>query len=257
MSTIHDSAIIAPGAELGSDVDIGPFCTIGPHVKIGDGTRLISHVVVDGNTTLGENCTLFPFACVGTQTQDLKFKGAETYVEIGAQTTLREYVTVNSGTNEGEVTRVGVGCHIMAYCHIAHACKVGNEVIMANCATLAGEVQVEDQVILGGMAGIHQFVRIGRLAIVGGCTKVTQDCMPYMTVDGNPARNRGINRIGLERKGIHADIQRRLRQVHRIMCREDLSTRQALDRIVDEVDSGDEVDSLVAFIRASERGVVK
>ncbi len=257
MSEIHESAIIAPGAEIGSDVTIGPYCTVGEYVKIGDGTTLKSHVVVDGNTTIGQKCEIFPFACIGTQTQDLKFKGGETFVEIGNATTLREYVTVNSGTNEGEVTRVGSGCHVMAYCHVAHACNVGNGVIMANCATLAGEVTVEDQAILGGMAGVHQFVRIGRMSIVGGCTKVTQDCMPYMTIDGNPARTRGLNRLGLDRRGVESDVQKRLKQAHKILCRQDLATRQALDRIVEEIESCLEVDYLVSFVRNSERGCIK
>ena len=257
MSSIHPTAIVADGAQIGTDVTIGPYCTIGDEVKIGNGTRLISHVVVDGATTIGERCSVFPFACVGTQTQDLKFDGAATFVEIGNQTTLREYVTVNSGTTAGEVTRVGRGCHIMAYCHIAHACNVGNEVIMANCATLAGEVVVEDQVILGGMAGVHQFVRIGRLCIVGGCTKVTKDCMPFMTVDGNPARNRGVNRVGLGRRGVESDAQRHLKQAYRILCREDLATRRALDRIADEVPECEEVSHLVSFVRNSERGVIR
>lgn len=257
MSEIHVSAIIAPGAEIGNDVTIGPYCTIGEHVKIGDGSKLKSHVVVEGNTTIGQKCEIFPFACIGTQTQDLKFKGAETYVEIGDSTTLREYVTVNSGTNAGEVTRVGSSCHVMAYCHVAHACTVGNGVIMANCATLAGEVVVEDQAILGGMVGVHQFVRIGRLAIVGGCTKVTQDCMPYMTIDGNPAKTHGLNRIGLERRGVDAEVQKRLKQAHKILCRQDLSTRQALDRIGDEIEACVEVDYLVSFVRSSQRGCIK
>lgn len=255
--TVHPTAVVATGAHLGADVEIGPYCVIGPEVTIGAGTRLMAHVVVDGWTTIGARCTLFPFACIGTQTQDLKFRGGRTSVEIGDETTLREYVTVNSGTNEGEVTRVGSRCHIMAYAHVAHACQVGNGVIMANGATLAGEVVVEDQATIGGLCGIHQFVRVGRMAMLGGCTKLTQDCMPYMIADGNPAQVHGVNRIGLQRRNVSEESQRLLKQAHRILCRENLSTSQALERIDAELEKSPELDVLVAFVRKSERGVLK
>ncbi len=255
--TVHPTAVVAQGAELGAGVEIGPYCVVGPQVVIGDGTRLLSHVVVDGRTRIGKRCTVFPFASLGTQTQDLKFRGGQTFVEIGDETTVREYVTINSGTNEGEVTRVGSHCHIMAYSHVAHACRVGNGVIMANAATLAGEVVVEDLAVLGGMVGVHQFVRIGTMAMIGGCTKLTQDCMPYMIVDGNPAKVHGINRIGLQRKNVGDEAQQRLKQAFKIVCREEKTTSQALEKIAAEVATCPELEHLVAFIRASERGVIK
>lgn len=257
MTVVHPTAVIADGAELGTDVVIGPYCVIGPHARLGDGTRLMSHVVIDGRTRLGRGCTVFPFASIGTQTQDLKFNGGETFVEIGDGTTLREYVTVNSGTKEGEVTRVGDRCHIMAYSHVAHACRVGNGVIMANAATLAGEVVVGDQATIGGLVGVHQFVRIGTMCIIGGCTKLTQDCMPYMIVDGNPPKVHGINRVKLERCNVSEQTQRQLKQAYRILCREGLSTTQALEKLAADIPACPEIDVLVGFVRESERGVIK
>jgi len=257
MTSVHPTAIVAEGAELGADVELGPYCIVGPNVSIGDGTRVMSHVVLDGFTKLGSGCTVFPFACIGTQTQDLKYKGGKTFVEIGDRTTLREYVTVNSGTNEGEVTSVGTGCHIMAYSHVAHACRVGNDVIMANCATLAGEVVVEDQAILGGFSGVHQFVRVGRLCMTGGCTKVTQDCPPFMIVDGNPASVRGVNVIGLDRRGIDPEARKALKRAYKLLYRDGLSTSQAVDGIRGEMSGIAEVDHLVSFIESSKRGIVK
>lgn len=257
MTTVHPAAVVDPAAQLGDGVVVGPFCVIGPNVTVGAGTRLMSHVVLDGHTRIGERCTLFPFASIGTQTQDLKFRGGKTFVEIGNETTLREYVTVNSGTSEGEVTRVGSNCHIMAYAHIAHACRVGNNVIMANGSTLAGEVVVEDRTTLGGMVGVHQFVRVGTMAMVGGLTKLTQDCMPYMLVDGNPAAVHGINRVGLQRRNVSEESQRALKQAYRLLCRENLTVSDALQRIESEVEKSPEVEHLLAFVRASERGVIK
>ena len=236
---------------------MGPYCVIGPDVKISGGTCLKTHVVVDGQTTIGSGCTIFPFASIGSQTQDLKYDGGETFVEIGDRTTLRESVTINSGTNEGEVTRIGSDCHIMAYAHVAHACRIGNHVIMANCATLAGDVTVEDHAVLGGMAGVHQFVRIGKLCILGGCTKVTKDCLPFMIIDGNPARVHGPNKIGLQRKSVDTETQRLLKQAYRILCRDNLSTRQALETIRNELNGCREIEHLLSFVEGSERGIIK
>ncbi len=257
MTNIHTTAIISKDARLGAGVEVGPYCVVGPNVTIGDGTKLMSHVVIDGYTTIGTGCVVFPFTSLGSQTQDLKYKGGKTYVEIGDNTTLREYVTVNSGTNEGEITKVGSDCHIMAYCHVAHACKVGNGVIMSNCATLAGDVVVEDKAIIGGLSGIHQFTRIGSLCFVGGMTKVVQDCPPFMMVDGNPAEIKGINSVGLKRNNVSEQAQRALKEAYKILYRQNLSTRQALDRICSEVEKGPEIEHLLDFIEKSERGIVK
>ncbi len=257
MARIHPSSIVAPGAELGADVEVGPFCTVGPHVKLGAGTRLISHAVVDGWTTLGEGCTVYPFASVGMQTQDLKFKGGAPRTEIGSHTTIRESVTIHAATFDGDATRVGSHCHIMAYVHIAHDCVVGDRVIMANCATLAGHVIVEDRAILGGLSAVHQFVRIGRLAIIGGCTKVTQDVPPYMMADGNPIAVPTINSIGLKRAEVPEASQKAIKLAHRILYRQDLGTSKALETIERELEQTAEIRQLVEFIRASERGIVK
>jgi UDP-N-acetylglucosamine acyltransferase len=257
MTVVHPTAVVSPGAELGADVEIGPYCVVGPHVKIGDRARLMSHVVLDGWTTIGSECALFPFACIGTQTQDLKYKGGKTFVEIGSRTTLREYVTVNSSTNEGETTRVGAGCHIMACCHVGHACRVGDGVIMANATGLAGHVIVEDQAVLGGMSGVHQFVKVGRMCMIGGLTKVTQDCPPFMIVDGNPAGVRGLNSVALERRNVDPAAQRALKDAYRILYREGLSTRQAVARIRADLAPSPELEHLLRFVETSERGIVK
>ena len=257
LMAIHSTAIISDGAVLGCNVEIGPYCVIGCNVRIGDDTKLMSHVVVDGWTTIGRGCTVFPFASLGTQTQDLKFAGGKTFVEIGDKTTLREYVTVNSSTNEGEKTVVGAGCHIMAYCHVAHACVVGKGVIMSNGATLAGHVIVEDHAIIGGLSAAHQFTRIGRMCMIGGMTRIVQDCPPFMIIEGNPAEVRGSNSVGLKRRNVSDEAQKSLKESYRILYREGLSTRQAIDRIKAEVNACQEVQHLIEFIEASQRGIIK
>lgn len=257
MATIHPTAIIDSGAELSEGVEIGPYCVIGPHVKLGADTLLMSHVVVDGWTSLGAGCIVFPFASIGQMTQDLKYKGGAPRVEIGDRTTIREFVTVNAATADGDVTRIGSGCHIMAYSHIAHDCIVGNGVIMANCATLAGHVIVEDDVGIGGLCGIHQFVRLGRLCYTGGCSKITQDLPPFMIADGNPVEVRAINSVGMKRHGISEKAEGLVKQAHRILYRENLSTRQALEKIEKEIELVPEIQHLINFIKSSERGIVK
>lgn len=255
--TIHPTAIVAEGAILEDGVEIGPYCVVGPHVRLGAATRLMSHVVVDGHTTLGAGCRVFPFASLGTETQDLKYKGGAPRVEIGAQTTLREYVTVNAATADGDVTRVGSRCLMMAYVHVAHDCVVGDEVIIANCGTLAGHVVLEDQCILGGLSAVHQFCRVGRLAIIGGCSRVTQDVPPFMMAAETPLRVPTINSVGLKRHGVSDDVQRRLKMAHRLLYREKGVLGEVLDRIAAELGGVPEVDHLVQFIRSSERGVVR
>jgi UDP-N-acetylglucosamine acyltransferase len=257
MSKIHSTAIIDPGAEVGEEVEIGPYCVIGPHVKLGVGTRLMPHVVIDGWTVIGAHCTIFPFASIGQQTQDLKFKGGNSRVEIGDQTTIREYVTVNAATNDGDVTTVGSGCHIMAYAHIAHDCHIGNGVIMGNCATLAGHITIEDEAGISGLCGVHQFVRIGRLSYLGGCSKLTQDLPPFMMADGNPLEVPAINSVGLKRRGISEAVESLIKKAHRILYREGFSTRQALEKIEMEIELVPEIQHLINFIKSSERGIVK
>lgn len=254
-TNIHPSAVIHPGAQLGEGVKIGPYSVVGANVKIGDGTVLQSHVVVDGHTTLGRQCQLFPFACIGMKTQDLKYAGGMTYAEIGDNTVLREFSTVHTGTKDGEVTRVGRGCLIMAYCHVAHGCVLGNEVIMSNSAQLAGEVKVEDMAIIGGMTGVHQFCRIGTMAMIGGGTKVRQDCPPYMIVEGCDPQVMGPNMVGLQRRGVAPEARTALKDAFRLIYREGLNRSQALDRIKYEVPDCPEVQHLAEFYRQSTRGV--
>lgn len=257
MTDIHPTAIVDAGAELDEDVKIGPYSIIGAHVKIGHGTKIMGHVYLDGWTTIGPQCTIFPFASIGTQTQDLKYKGGVTFVEIGERTTLREYVTVNSGTNEGDVTRVGARCHIMAYSHVAHQCLVGNDVIISNAGTLAGHVIIEDCAIIGGLCGVHQFVRIGRMSIIGGCSKATQDIPPFMMADGNPATIHGLNTVGLQRHNVPEETRRVLKEAHRIIYRQNLTIKQALETIKAELPSCPELEHLAAFIASSERGIAR
>lgn len=258
MATIHPTAIVDSKAQLAADVEVGPYAVIGPDVKIGEGTVVQAHAYVSGHTTIGKRCEIFPFACVGTKTQDLKYHAGDvTYVEVGDETVLREFSTVHLGTKPGEVTRVGNNCLVMAYCHIAHGCEVGNHVIMSNVATLAGEVVVEDYAVLGGMAGIHQFCRIGTHAMVGGATKVRQDCPPYMVVDsvGSELRVVGPNIVGLQRCGFSAEVRAALKEAYKLIYREGLNRTQALDRIKYEVPDLPEVKNLVDFYHNSTRGV--
>lgn len=255
MSAIHPLAVVDPAARLAGDVTIGPFCVIGPDVEIGSGTVLHSHVNIQGRTSLGSACTVWPFASIGTQTQDLKFAGGSPGVRIGDGTTLREYVTVNAATADGVDTVVGSRCHIMAYAHVAHDCVVGDEVIMANAATLAGHVTVENQAIIGGLTGVHQFVRVGRLSITGGCAKVVQDVPPFMTADGNPLAIRGINKIGLERRGIPADTVRALKEVYRLIYRRKLGVKDAIEEMKASLPDLPELAHLESFLLTSERGI--
>jgi UDP-N-acetylglucosamine acyltransferase len=257
MPEIHTLSVVDSSARLAEDVIIGPYCTVGPDVTLGKGTVLKSHVNIDGVTEIGEGCTIWPFASIGTQTQDLKFKGGRPGVRIGDRTTLREYVTVNAATYDGDLTVVGSDCHIMAYAHVAHDCVVGNEVIMANAATLAGHVVVEDQAIIGGLSGVHQFVRVGRLSITGGCSKVVQDVPPFMTTDGNPLSVRGINKIGLERRGVDKQVIRGLREAYRLLYRKNLGVKEMVEESRASLSRSPELEHLESFVLSSERGITR
>lgn len=254
---IHSTAIIHRGAEIGADCDIGPYCVIGEHVSLGPRCRIHSHVVIDGYTSLGSDNEIFPFASIGLKTQDLKWKGGITRTEIGNHNTFREYVTVHSATGDGEVTQVGSYNHILAYCHLAHNVMLGNRIIMSNVASLAGHVTVEDYVVVGGLAAVHQFCRIGRMSIIGGCSKVVQDVPPFMLVDGNPAETKTINKVGMERNGVSDQAQSALRQAYKIIFREGLTVPNALARIEKDLPALPEVQTLVQFIRGSARGITK
>ncbi len=252
---VHPTAIIHPQAKIGANCDIGPYCIIGEHVVLGDECKLHSHVVIDGYTTLGKRNEIFPFASVGLKTQDLKWKGGITRTQIGDNNTFREYVTIHSATSDGEVTVVGSNNHILAYCHIAHNCVLGNHIIMSNVGTLAGHVTVEDHAIVGGLAAVHQFCRIGKMAIIGGCSKVVQDVPPFMLADGNPAETRTINKVGLERNGVSEEAHKALRQAYKVIFREGLTVSNAVAKIEIELPKFPEVVHLIEFIRASQRGI--
>ena len=254
---IHPTAVIHPHARLGDGCEIGPFCVIGEHVVLGDRCHLHSHVVIDGHTTLGRENSIFPFASIGLQTQDLKWRGGITRTQIGDGNTFREYVTIHSATGDGEATTVGSRNHILAYCHVAHNVTLGNHVIMSNVATLAGHVTVEDHAVIGGLAAIHQFCRIGKMSIIGGCSKVVQDVPPFMLADGNPAGTRTINKVGLERNGVSEATQAALKQAYKILFRDGLTITNALARIEAELPALPEVQHLIQFVRASERGISK
>ena len=255
--SIHPLAVVQPGAELGADVTVGPFCTVGPHARLGDRVTLRSHVSVDGHATLGAGCEVWPFASVGGKTQDLKYKGGAPRLVVGENTVIRECATLNCATFDGGETRVGSKCLIMAYCHVAHDCIVGDRVVMANNATLAGHIVVEDDAILGGLTGVHQFVRIGRMSILGGYTKAVKDVPPYMMADGDPLKVYGPNKVGLERHGVSPEAQQALKEAYKIVFRTDLTTAKALERIEAEIAPLPEIRNFVEFIRKSERGISK
>ena len=251
----HPSAIIHPRAQVDPSCEIGPYCIVGEHVVLGKNCRLHSHVVIDGHTVLGESNEIFPFASIGLKTQDLKWKGGTTWTRIGSHNTFRDYVTIHSATDDGEATTVGDHNHILVYCHLAHNVTLGNHNIMSNVATLAGHVTVEDHAVIGGLAAVHQFCRIRKMAMVGGCSKLIQDALPFMTIDGNPAETRTINKVGLERNGISEEAQIALRQAYRLLFRDGLTTSNALVRIEAEVPPLPEIKHLVQFARSSSRGL--
>lgn len=257
MGSIHPTAVVEEGAALGDGIEIGPFCHIGPGVELGRGTRLHAHVVIEGRTSIGEQCEIFPFASLGTRTQDLKYRGGATFVRVGDRTTIREYATINAATGPDETTRVGDDCLIMTGAHIAHNCVVGNRVIIANCGTLGGHVVIDDRAIIGGLSAAHQFVRIGSLAIIGGCSKVTQDIPPFMLADGHPAEVRTINRVGLERAGFAPEVQTALRRAYKILYRRGLAIDAAIETIREEVPDSPQIEMLLAFVRAGTRGIAR
>ena len=254
---IHATAIIHPKAQIGSGCEIGPYCVIGEHVTLGDNCKLHSHVVVDGHTKLGQGNEIFPFAVIGKKTQDLKYKGGVTRLEIGDRNVFREGVTIHSATSDGDTTIVGSDNLLLTYVHIAHDCQLGNHIIMSGFVGLAGHVVVEDHATLGGYTAVHQFCRIGTRCMTGGCSRIPQDIAPYTIVEGNPAVARAINKINLERAGFSDEAQTALRNAYKIIFREDLSTANALAKVEAELPPLPEVRHLVQFIRASERGICK
>ncbi len=255
---IHHLAVVHKDAQVGKNVTISPFAVIGEHVVLGDGCEIGPHVVIDGHTEIGEQCKFYPGASIGSAPQDLKYKGEETRLVIGSHNIFREYVTVNTGTVDGGgVTRFGSHSLMMAYAHVAHDCHVGDHAVLANCVALSGHVAIEDYAIVGGLSAIHQFARIGAHAILGGCSGVSQDVPPYMMASGTPARVYGLNSVGLKRHNFSEESMKSLQKAYRIFFRLKLNMKNALERVKSDIQGCPEVDYLVAFIMASERGVVR
>ncbi len=254
---IHPTALVHPSVVIGRETEIGPFCVIGENVRIGNRTKIYASVVISGHTMIGDDCELYPFCSIGTASQDKKYSGELAYTTIGDRTVVREYVTVNRATGEGQTTAVGDDCLLLAYVHIAHNCRVGNGVTMSNLAQLAGHVVVENYANIGGMAGMHQFVRIGAHSMVGGATKLTRDVPPYFLVEGDPARAYGLNRVGLRRADFSPETLAELKECYKLLYRSGHNVSQALDAMREFVQT-DAGRHLINFVeQRSERGIVK
>ena len=252
---IHPTAIVDKKAEIASEVEVGPYAFIGPHVKIFKKAIIHHHASVVGYTHLDEGVEIHPFASIGGPPQDLKYNGAESYCKIGTRSVIREYVTINSGTEHGSETRIGSDCLMMAYSHLGHNAIVGDEVIIANAGTLAGHVEVEDKVIIGGLVGIHQFVRIGRMAFIGGCSKIVKDMPPFCLADGNPARVRAINRIGMQRKGYSAETILNVKRAYKLLYHNHLIFSEAKKQLSSLAKECSEVQCMIDFMEKSQRGI--
>ena len=258
MSTsIHSAAFVEPGAELGVDVEVGPGTVIGPHARIGDRTRIGACALVTGWTRIGSDCRLHHGAVVGSPPQDLKYSGAESYLEIGNRTEIREYVTANLASDPGATTRVGSECLLMAYSHVAHDCQIGDHVVVANSVQFAGYVTVEDWAIVGGGSLIHQFVRIGCHSMTGGGSRIAQDVAPYITLAGSPPRLAGINVIGLERRGFAKETVDALNGAYRVLFREGIPVNEAVRAIRERFASVSEVEHFARFAETTTRGLTR
>jgi UDP-N-acetylglucosamine acyltransferase len=255
-ANLHPTAVIEAGAQVGADVEIGAFAYVGKGVVLGDGTRLHHHATVEGNTTLGRGCEIFPYACLGGKTQDLKYKGGNPGVRIGDRNVFREYVTVHAATNDGDFTRIANDNTVLAYSHIAHDCVVGSGVVMSNGVMLAGHVIVEDHVVIGGYGGVHQFCRLGAHSMLSATAKLVHDLPPYFIADGTPAGVRAYNKVGLERHGYSAEQLERVRRIYRILYRDGYNRTQALEKLAQHGEAGTpEFQRMMTFALASERGL--
>ncbi len=256
-TAIHALAVVHPNAKLGRAVEIGPFCIVGANVSIGDGTRLIANVIVNGHTTIGRHNEIHPFSVIGAASQDKKYRGEVSYVRIGDRNVIREYVTINRGTGSGSETVIGDDNLLLAYVHVAHNCRIGNRVVMSNCAQLAGHVLVGDNATIGGLVGVHQFVRIGRMAMIGGMSRVVKDIPPFVLVEGNPTVIYGLNTVGLKRANVPPETMAELKEAYRILYRSNLSLTHALDKLRTMVRTP-EGRELVAFLQEeTDRGILK
>ena len=254
---IHPSAIVHPSADIAKDVEIGPFCIVGENVSIGMGSKLLAHVVVNGHTSIAEDVIVHPFASIGAPSQDRKAADEISYTTIGKRTIIREYASIHRATGPGNTTAIGDDCLLLAYTHVAHNCRIGNDVTMSNNAQLAGQVVVEDHAGIGGMVGVHQDVRIGAYAFVGGMTRIARDVPPYFLAEGNPAEVHGLNSVGLRRRNFSAETIAELKNAYKLIYRSGHNVRQAIEALRVEI-SSDAGRSLLAFLEApSERGILK
>jgi UDP-N-acetylglucosamine acyltransferase len=254
---IHPTAIVDPQAETGAGCVIGPYCIVGPHVVLGPDSWLQHHVTLAGPLTAGARNKFYAYCSIGQQTQDLKYQGEPTYLEIGDENVFREFVTVNRSTTATGKTRIGHRGNYLAYSHIGHDCTVGDAVVFSNNGTLAGHVQVGDHAVMGGLTAVHQFCRLGPYAITGGCSKIVQDVPPFMIADGNPAKVRGINVVGLERSGFAPETIKAIKEAFRLIYRSKYNTRQAIEAIQQELPASAEITQIVEFIQKSERGIIR
>lgn len=255
---IHPTAILDSNAVIGSDVEVGPFAIVGPNVEIGDGTKIGPSVIIEGWTVIGKNNKIYAGAVVGNEPQDLKFKGEKSYLFVGDNNIIREYATISRGTEGGGgETRIGNNNLIMSYVHVAHDCQLGNNVVVAHGTGIAGHVTIEDRVVIGGLVGIHQFTKVGRMAMVGAHTMVTKDVPPYIIVDGNPAKPYGINIVGLRRNGLSPELRMEIKRAYKILYRSNLNVAQAIEQMEQELPGNEEIDHLLRFLRSADRGICR
>lgn len=255
--TVHPTAIVNPAAQLGAGTVVGPYCILAANVSLGENCWLQNHVTLSGPLQAGRGNKFYAYCSIGQQTQDLKYRGEPTWLEIGDDNTFREFVTINRSTAGSGKTRVGSGGNFLAYSHIGHDCTVGDAVVFSNNGTLAGHVQVGDRAVIGGLTAVHQFCRVGRFAITGGCSKIVQDVPPFMIADGNPAEVRGINQVGLERAGFPPEKIKPVKEAFRLIYRGKLNTAQALEALREKLGQSEEVQAIIRFIEESERGIIR
>ena len=256
MSLIHPTAVVSSDAGFGKDVNIGPYAVIEGRARIGEETSIGPHVHVYENVQIGKRCKIYTGAVIGSPPQDLKYLGEKSFVSIGDNNSIREYVTINSATGINQITSIGNNNLLMAYVHIAHNCLIGSNIVIANCATLAGHVTIEDYAVLGGLVGIHQFNRVGRYSITGGCSKITKDILPFIMADGNPARPVGINKVGLKRRNFPPETIKILEKAYKILFTSGRNISSAIEQLA-SLKETPELAEIIGFIGKSERGIAR